>query len=116
MDEKVEENMGTIVGIKLSMNYGETNVDTPMNVKKKGTQTWMQKGGKLGWKKGCKHGPNMGAIVDTKLVAKLDESKVDVKVYSKWDAKNINNIWCKLGHKRGCKYGCNSGRKCGLQW
>ena len=43
-------------------------------------------------KKGCKHGPNMGAIVNTKLVAKLDKSKVDVKVNSKWDAKNINNI------------------------
>lgn len=36
MDEKVEENMGTIVGIKLSMNCGETNVDTPTIVKKKG--------------------------------------------------------------------------------
>ena len=36
MDEKVEENMGVIVGIKLSMNCGETNVDTPMNVKTKG--------------------------------------------------------------------------------
>ena len=35
MDEKVEENMGTIVGIKLSMNCGETNVDTTMNVRKK---------------------------------------------------------------------------------
>ena len=34
----------------------------------------------------------MGAIVNTKLVAKLDEPKVDVKVDSKWDAKNINNI------------------------
>lgn len=27
MDEKVEENMGAIVAIKLSMKYGETNVD-----------------------------------------------------------------------------------------
>ena len=51
MDEKVEENMGTIVGIKLSMNCGEKNVDTIMNVKKEGTKlnekgrkTWMQKG------------------------------------------------------------------------
>ena len=34
MDEKVEENMGAIVGIKLSMNCGETNVDTTMNAKK----------------------------------------------------------------------------------
>jgi hypothetical protein len=34
MDEKVEENMGTIVGIKLSMNCGETNVDTTINEKK----------------------------------------------------------------------------------
>ena len=39
MDEKVEENMGVIVGIKLSMNCCEINVDTPMNKKK--TQTWM---------------------------------------------------------------------------
>ena len=58
---------------------------------------------------------NMGAIVNTKLVAKLDESKVDVKVDSKWDAKKINNISCKLGHKGGYKCGCNSRRKCGLQ-
>ena len=50
MDEKMEENMGTIVGIKFSMNCGETNVDTTMNVKKKDTnvnakrrKTWMQK-------------------------------------------------------------------------
>ena len=34
MDEKVEENMGEIVGIKLNMNYGETNVDTTKNSKK----------------------------------------------------------------------------------
>ena len=34
----------------------------------------------------------MGAIVNIKLVAKLDKSKVDVKVNSKWDAKNIKNI------------------------
>ena len=34
MDEKVEENMGEIVGIKLSMNCGETNVDKTTNVKK----------------------------------------------------------------------------------
>ena len=40
---------------------------------KKMTQTWMQKGGKIVLKNGCKHGTNMGAIVDTKLVAKLDE-------------------------------------------
>ena len=51
MDEKVEENMGTIVGIKLSMKCGETNVDTTMNVKKKETnlnakmrKNWMKKG------------------------------------------------------------------------
>ena len=51
MKEIVDENMGTIVGIKLNMNYGETNVDTTMNVKKKDTnlnakrrKTWMQKG------------------------------------------------------------------------
>ena len=51
MDEKEEENMGTIVCIKLSMNCGKTNVDTMMNVKKKDTnlnakrrKTWMQKG------------------------------------------------------------------------
>ena len=86
MDEKVEENMGTIVGIKLSMNCCEINVDTTMN--KKNTQTWMQKGGKIGLKNGCKHGPNMGAIVDTKLDSKLDASEVDVKVDAKWDAKN----------------------------
>ena len=36
MDEKVEKNVGTILGIKLSMNYGKTIVDTTMNVKKKG--------------------------------------------------------------------------------
>ena len=35
---------------------------------------------------------NMGAIVDTKLVENLDKSKVDVKVDSKWNAININNI------------------------
>ena len=34
MDEKVEENMGVIVGIKLSMNCCEINVDTTMNKKK----------------------------------------------------------------------------------
>ena len=34
----------------------------------------------------------MGAMVNTKLVAKLDKSKVDVKVNSKGDAKKINNI------------------------
>ena len=35
MDEKVEENMGVIVGIKLSMNCCEINVDTTMNKKKR---------------------------------------------------------------------------------
>ena len=34
----------------------------------------------------------MREIVNTKLAAELDESKVNVKVDSKWDAKNINNI------------------------
>lgn len=34
MDEKVEENMGVIVGIKLSMNCCEINVDTTMQNKK----------------------------------------------------------------------------------
>ena len=45
MDEKVEENMGTIVGIKLSMNCGETNVDTTTNANldAKRRQNWMQK-------------------------------------------------------------------------
>lgn len=35
MDEKVEENMGVIVGIKLSMNCCEINVDTTMNKNKR---------------------------------------------------------------------------------
>ena len=39
MDEKVEENMGTIVGIKISMNCGETNLNTTMNVQRKKIQT-----------------------------------------------------------------------------
>ena len=52
----------------------------------------MQKGGKIGLKNRCKHGPNMGAIVDTKLDSKLDASEVDVKVDAKWDAKNIKII------------------------
>jgi len=52
----------------------------------------MQKGGKIRLKNAYKHGPNMGAIVDTKLDSKLDASKVDVKVDAKWDAKNIKII------------------------
>ena len=47
MDEKVEENMGTIVGIKPRMNCGETNVDTTMNVKKKGRKLECKKEEKL---------------------------------------------------------------------
>ena len=47
MDEKVEENMGTLVGIKLRMNCGEKNVDTKMNVKKKGHKLECKKEEKL---------------------------------------------------------------------
>ena len=49
MDEKVEENMGVIVGIKLSMNCCEINVDTTMNQKKytnldaKRRKNWIKK-------------------------------------------------------------------------
>ena len=49
MDEKVEENMSVIVGIKLSMNCCEINVDTTMNQNKytnldaKRRQAWIQK-------------------------------------------------------------------------
>jgi len=52
----------------------------------------MQKGGKFGCKNGHKYEPNLDAVVDTKLVAKLNKSKVDVKLDSKWDVENINNI------------------------
>ena len=65
MDEKVEETMGAIVDIKISMNCGETNVDATTNAKR--DTNLDEKGGKLGLKKGCKHGPNMGTIVHTKL-------------------------------------------------
>ena len=58
MDEKVEETMGEIVGIKRTMNFGETNVDTTMNAKN--DTNLDAKGGKLGRKNGCKHGCNSG--------------------------------------------------------
>ena len=49
MDEKVEENLGVIVGIKLSLNCCEINVDTTMNEKNdtnldaKSRQNWIKK-------------------------------------------------------------------------
>lgn len=52
----------------------------------------MQKGVKLGCKKGCKYGQNMCAIAHTKLDAKLHTEEVDVRVDAKWDEKNIKNI------------------------
>ena len=44
-------------------------------------------------KKGCKHGQNLNAKMETKLDAKLDASEVNVKVDEKWDAKKHKKIF-----------------------
>lgn len=91
IDAKVEENMGTIIGIKLGMNFCEINVDATTDVEMDldldatGSQPWMKI--KM-QKRDVNMDTNLGAIVEKKLHAKVDATDVDAKVNEKWGAKS----------------------------